>query len=360
MSNQKDIALLAKVSQMTVSLALRDSRIIPEVTKQRIRSIANQLNYRPDPLVSALMRQRRRKGPQKARAKIAFLHDNPKDPTRWVSANYTTGCFSGAQEIAVSRGYYFDAINIHQAQLSGRRLSQILWTQNVQGIIVAPMPLSATLDLEWQKFAAVSLDYSHAALNVHRVIDDHTTGMTELMAQLEKLQYRRPALVMRESVDDRTNHQRLGAFLAQRTRKPSFAEISPLFFDDLSWDEKILLRWMRRYKPDVIIAGDYQVVAALEKCGLADPGKLGVALYCKEPRTRSYSGLAIDSVTVGEVAARQLISMIENNERGLPAKPTTTYVDATRWTAGNSLRDHANTMAATVPGSQRRDSLTIR
>ncbi|MDI1249420.1 MAG: LacI family DNA-binding transcriptional regulator [Lacunisphaera sp.] len=339
MSNQKDIAALAKVSQMTVSLALRDSPVIPEITKQRIRALARELDYRPDPLVSALMRQRRRKDPQKARAKIAFLHDNPKDPTRWVSANYTTGCFTGAQAFAAHRGYLFEAVNIHQAQLSGRRLSQILWTQNVQGILIAPMPLSATLDLDWQKFAAVSLDYSHAALNVHRVIDDHTTGMTELIAQLVSLGYQRPALVMRESVDDRTNHQRLGAFLAQRTRKSGFAEIPPLFFDDLSWDAQKFLRWIRRFKPDVLIAGDYQVVAALEECGLAGPDKIGVVLYCKETRTRNYSGLSIDAITVGEVAARQLISMVENNERGLPAKPTTTYVDATCWSAGNSLRD---------------------
>jgi LacI family transcriptional regulator len=173
MSNQKDIAALAKVSQMTVSLALRDSPVIPEITKQRIRAIAIQL---------------------KPRAKIAFLHDNPKDPARWVSANYTTGCFSGAQEFAHRRGYLFEAVNIYQAQLSGRRLSQILWTQNVQGLLIAPMPLSTTLDLDWQKFAAVSLDYSHAALHVHRVIDDHTTGITELMAQLEKFNYLRPAI----------------------------------------------------------------------------------------------------------------------------------------------------------------------
>lgn len=339
MGNQRDIAHLAKVSQMTVSLALRDSRRIPEATKQRVRAVAQQLSYRPDPLVSALMRQRRRKSPRPTHAKIAFLHDNPKDPTRWVSANYTTGCFSGAQQVAGNRGYLFQAVNIFQGQLSGRRLSQILWTQNVQGVLIAPMPLSTTLDLDWQKFAAVSLDYSHAELSVHRVIDDHTTGITTLMAQLDKLKYQRPALVMRESVDDRTNHQRLGAFLAQRTRKSSLAEIPPLFFDDINWTDEKFLRWIRRYKPDVIIAGDYQVVSALEKYGLADRHKIGVALYCKEPRTRAYSGLLIDSVTVGEVAARQLISMVEHNERGLPSKPTTTYVDATCWSAGNSLRE---------------------
>ncbi|MBM3795466.1 MAG: LacI family transcriptional regulator [Acidobacteria bacterium] len=340
MSNQSDIARLARVSQMTVSLALRDSPNISDATKQRIRQVARQLEYRPDPLVSALMRQRRRKKPQQARAKIAFLHDNPKDPTSWVSANYTTGCFSGARKIASSRGYLFEAVNIFERQLSGRRLSQILWTQNVQGVLIAPMPLGPTLDLDWEKFAVVSLDYSHAALNVHRVIDDHAAGITAMMAQLDRLKYRRPALVMRESVDDRTNHQRLGAFLAQRTRKPSFAEIPPLLFDDSNLTEDKFLRWIRRHKPDVIVTGDYQVVVALDKCGLANRNKIGVALYSIDSRTKSFSGLQIDAVQVGEVAGRQLISMVEHNERGLPTKPTTTYVDAAIWSDGSSMREY--------------------
>ena len=83
------------------------------------------------------------------------------------------------------------------------------------------------------------------------------------------------------------------------------------------------------------------MVVTLENSGLSIPDKLGVVLYYKEPRTRNYSGLSIDSVSVGQVAARLLVSMIENNQRGLPAKATTTYVDATCWDQGASLRDAA-------------------
>src|SRR5258708_7489270 len=295
MCNQKDIALLAKVSQMTVSLALRDALSIPETTKERVRAAAEKLNYRPDPLVSALMRQRRRKISHEMRAKIAFLHDNPRDPSSWVSAHYTTGCFDGGNAIALKRGYLFEAVNIAPTHLSGRRLSQILWTQNVKGLLIAPMPLTATLECDCQKFAAVSLDHSHASLNVHRVIDDHTAGMTKLVAHLEKLNYHRPALVMRESVDDRTIHNRLGAFLAQRTRKPWFEEIPPFFFDEKSWDDDKFVCWIRRYNPDVIVAGDHQVVAALEKHRLADHKKRGVVLYYNEPRTRGFAVFYIDA-----------------------------------------------------------------
>jgi len=70
MPSQKDIAERAHVSQMTMSLALRDSPVISELTRRRIRAIAEELDYRPDPLVSALMRQRRKKMRKGPRAKL--------------------------------------------------------------------------------------------------------------------------------------------------------------------------------------------------------------------------------------------------------------------------------------------------
>src|SRR5438445_8698568 len=121
MSSQKDIASLAKVSQMTVSLALRDSPTISDITKQRVCEAARKLNYHPDPLVSALMQQRKRKVQKEARAKIAFLHDHSKDPSNWVSAEYATGCFNGAKEVAHHLGYIFEAVQVDQRQISGRR-----------------------------------------------------------------------------------------------------------------------------------------------------------------------------------------------------------------------------------------------
>jgi len=124
---------------MTVSIGAAGFSDISELTRKRIRAIAEELDYRPDPLVSALMRQRRKKTRKGPRAKIAFLHDNPKDPSRWVSAQYATGCFNGAKEIALQRGYLFEAFYVDPSQFSGNRLSQILWTQNVQGLMIAPM-----------------------------------------------------------------------------------------------------------------------------------------------------------------------------------------------------------------------------
>ncbi len=339
MSTQRDIASRANVSQMTVSLALRNSPTIPDLTRNRIQAIAKLLNYRPDPLVSALMRQRRKKKRQGSRSKIVFLHDNPREPSGWVSANYATGCFNGAREIALQCGYLFEAFYLDRAQLSSSRLSKILWTQNVQGLMIAPMPIGTVVDCDWNLFAAVSLDYSQASLNVHRVVDDHMAGITRIVTRLCELAYRRPALAMRASGDDRTNHNRLGAFLAQCARKSSMAAIPPFLFEGDDWNEKTFYRWLKQHRPDVVVAGDQQVVSALERSKYRIPDDLGLALYYKDERMRRHTGLSIDAHTVGAVAARTLISMIENNQRGLPSMATTTYVDAARWDDGRSLRD---------------------
>jgi LacI family transcriptional regulator len=54
----QDIATIACVSQVTVSLALRSHPRIPESTRKRIEAIARQIGYRPDPMLSSLVAYR--------------------------------------------------------------------------------------------------------------------------------------------------------------------------------------------------------------------------------------------------------------------------------------------------------------
>lgn len=337
MPTQREIARLAGVSQMTVSLALRESPSLPATTRRRIQQIARDLAYRPDPMLSALMRQRRARATRAPRAKIAFLHNNARSGGALVSAHYALGCCRGLREIATARGYIFESVFVNPAQLSGRRLSQILWTQNVQGLVIAPLPIGTPLGLEWERFATVSLDYSITHPPMHRVIDDHMAGMARLFSQLVAKDYRRPGLVMREANDDRTNHQRLGAFLALCARTQSLQPVPPLLFPQNTWDETQLMRWMKLHSPDVLVTGETQITELLRRPGLAAKRDVGLAFFYKDHRQRRLSGITVDPIEVGRVAARVLISMVESNLRGLPSVPTSTLVDATRWEAGQTL-----------------------
>ncbi len=58
-ASMRDIAGKAGVSVMTVSRALNNHPGLAPLTRERILQLAGELGYRPNPMVSALMRSRR-------------------------------------------------------------------------------------------------------------------------------------------------------------------------------------------------------------------------------------------------------------------------------------------------------------
>ena len=68
-----EIARRAGVSVMTVSRALRKQSNISPQTQKRIQVIADELGYRPNPLVSALMTYRRAAKPVESHLSIGFI-----------------------------------------------------------------------------------------------------------------------------------------------------------------------------------------------------------------------------------------------------------------------------------------------
>ncbi|HLP24844.1 MAG TPA: LacI family DNA-binding transcriptional regulator, partial [Acidobacteriota bacterium] len=160
MVTQQDIARETGLSQTAVSLALRNSPDVSPATVKRVRAAAKRLGYRPDPLISALMAQRHRRAQGSYRAKIAFLHAFPRRDD-WRTYAYAAGCFAGARATAEERGYVCEPFWLREPGITAQRLSQILWTQNVQGLLFAPLPVDfPVLEIDWKKFAALSLDYS--------------------------------------------------------------------------------------------------------------------------------------------------------------------------------------------------------
>ena len=69
----KDIAARAQVSVATVSLALRDSKLIAPATRARLIALAGEMGYQAHPYVSAYMSWRRNRGSLR-HPSIALLH----------------------------------------------------------------------------------------------------------------------------------------------------------------------------------------------------------------------------------------------------------------------------------------------
>lgn len=338
MATQKDIAREAGLSQSAVSLALRNRPEVSPATIKRVRAAARTLGYQPDPLVSALMAQRHKGRANPFRAKIALLHAFSRRD-EWKESAYAAGCFDGASRAAAERGYLCEPVWLREPGISSTRLSGILWTQHFQGLLFAPLPLDfPNLNIEWKKFAVLSLDYSLAQPAVSRVVDDHAFGIERVLHEISRRNYRRPGLVLRASQDVRTHHSRLGVFLVHCRLRSDWEEVPPLILPEDRWDEDLFAAWLAREKPDVVLTEDDRLPATVRKLGVRVPADLGIAFFHKEHPTRTLSGLQIDSAAVGAAAVTILTRMIETNERGEALVPTTTLVQAFTWHDGRTLR----------------------
>jgi LacI family transcriptional regulator len=338
MIKQADIARELGMSQAAVSLALRRHASIPAATQEKVHAAAQRLGYRADPLLSALMAQRRGNKTTTVRAKIAILTDTDSREG-WRSVTYTAGCSAGAARVAAQRGYLCEHFWLREPGIDGRRLSQILYTQNVHGLILAPLQVSTPpLQLDWDRFAAVSLDYSLSDPELHRVVDDHGFGMERIMEEVVRCGYRRPGLVLRHAQDVRTHHNRLGAFLSLVHLNPVWNAVPPLILAGDSWSDEAFQAWIKRERPDVVLTEEQAATASLTALGLQIPRDVGLIFYHKQHPLPRLTGLEVDYQHVGRVTAQVLMRLIETNERGPARVPTTTLVKAFVWHPGQTVR----------------------
>jgi len=70
----RDVARAVGVSHMAVSLALRDDPRVSEARRREIRAKAEQLGYRPDPMLSSLAAYRNTRRSTTVRATVAWLN----------------------------------------------------------------------------------------------------------------------------------------------------------------------------------------------------------------------------------------------------------------------------------------------
>src|SRR6516164_4115212 len=76
----RDVAERVRVSHVTISLALRNHPSIPLKRRQEIKHVAEEMGYRPDPLLSSLAVYRTRQRPARIQSALAWINhwDQPE------------------------------------------------------------------------------------------------------------------------------------------------------------------------------------------------------------------------------------------------------------------------------------------
>jgi LacI family transcriptional regulator len=331
----RDIAAAVGVHHSTVSRALKDERRIPAATRARVQAAAKELGYRPDPMLSALMAYRNDSRVRSFQANLGWITNFTKRESwkGYERTDYYRGALARAEEL----GYGLDEFWLKEPGLTPRRATEILRSRNIQGLLFIPQPRSrAHLNLDWEKFSAVTFGRSLASPRLHTVDNDHYSSMAILMRKLKKLGYRRIGMAIWPHHYEATDRNCAAAYWAFQHLPPQ--KQIPVFMEPTPWKKARFCSWMKKYRPDVVVSFDNELYEWIQEMGMDVPGDVGFALIAKHAEsTQRLSGMDENNELVGAAAVDVLVRLIQRRETGPPLVPVSTLVEG-RWIGGDSTR----------------------
>lgn len=343
-----DVAKRAGVHYTTVSMALRNHPRLPPATRERLRALAEEMGYRPDPVLQALMDYRGQRKPHRQIATLAYV---TKWDTRWGWKHSwpDSEFFAGASHRASELGYDIEHFWLGEPGLTHHRLSDVLHSRGIVGIIIASQryQVEAPLQFDWPKFSAVKIDFLPERPGLHHVTNDRFAAIRLAMQRVRAAGYRRIGFAMHRQWDPAAEPAWSAGFaVEQRTLVPADQLPAFVFPDDppngTSEETHQLAvrdsfeRWLRRFQPEVLISTKAFVQSHLDALGISIPDDLAfVDVHLQQPDGK-IAGVRQNCRRVGELGVDLLTRELQQRALGVPEFPTTTLVEGT-WFDGESL-----------------------
>jgi LacI family transcriptional regulator len=320
----------------TVSLALRNHESLPLATREKIQRLAREMGYSPDPALSSLIAYRRAIKPLRSGAVIGYLTSWNQE-FGWRESFCDVAFFTGAQSRATELGYKFEHFWLRAPGLSAKRWNRIFQTRDLAGLILAPRSTGRWhLRLNWKEFCAVKIDPSMFWPPLHCVTNNQMEAMRLAVRQAFRHGYRRIGVAMRASHNERVNRYWSASFFDEQARRPNLVNI-PICLPR-QWQEKTVLQWVRKHKPDVILTTHLKVEGWLKNAGYRIPEDIGfIDLDRCNENPAGRAGINQQHSQVGATAVDILISQIQSNRRGLPLTAQVILM-GNSWVNGNTIR----------------------
>jgi len=335
--SQRDIAKSANVHFTTVSLALRNSPSLPEATRLRIQKLAQEMGYRPDPMLSALQAYRKTVKASGFKGAIAWINSY-KNPADLYLGRFTRLYLAAARKRCEELGYGLEEFNL--AEVSTARLSKIFHARNIQGILLPPQPHNRShINFDWENFSAVAFGYSLSRPRLHIVANAQYSSARMGVRVLRKYGYRRVGFVTTMNSDERTDQNFSSGYLTEQRRASSADEIPVLYlkdYHDASIQQVEFFRWYKKHRPAVILSLYDRVSLFMKDLGISF-NECGLALLILDPSSEGeFAGVDQNDALIGTSAVDFLVGMIHRNERGVPKTPLRVLVEG-KWIDGKSV-----------------------
>ena len=212
----KQVAQAAKVHYSTVSKALSGRGRIPAATRERIRQIAEQIGYQPDPVMQSLSAQRNPGRGAHREPRIVFLAN------RWSSDELARGAVvrrlaDGVRYQAELMGCTLDLLPLGDAMSDAAEIERQCDPSRTDGIIVGAVdPLSPRLELDWSRYAVVKIDSAFMLPTSTLVANDQMQVARIAFQNAFRLGYRRIGMAVGQLEEKATqNLYSAGCYVAQ-------------------------------------------------------------------------------------------------------------------------------------------------
>lgn len=318
---------------MTVSRALRNHPEVSVATRERIQSLAMDLGYRPNPMVSVLMSQVAHSRKPTFLPTLIYVWSHSVIKSKKDLHLSRGSYFKGANERAQEHGFQLDAMRLNDDGMSQQRFSDILRARGTPGIIIAPQESAeGYYELDWAAFAAVAIGYSIRSPRLHRVCLNYHSGIIHALHQLYEKGFRRFGLVLGRKTDQRILHLWSSGFLTFHWDRKMPGE--PKIMVSEHFTKQCYGEWFRKSRPEVVFCYEKNQLIQWTR-------EIEAERESKTPRCRfihldqdfvEHPELFIGSMQscrrqMGAAAIDLLVGRIKHNETGVPETPKTVVID---------------------------------
>jgi LacI family transcriptional regulator len=334
------VANKAGVSLSTVSRALRGDPRINSKTILRVKQIAEQLGYRPNPYISVLMSHLRTSKPVPFRSTLAYIDLFP-DQNTWKSWSVHRKWFAGATQRAGELGYVIERFWAAEPGMTKERLTRILQTRGITGIIIPPddthlIYLTPRIPVDVTQFSVVTIGAQYHKADLHFCANDQFSSVRAACLQLNFLGYKRIGLVAPRYIETIVDYRFGGGFLAAQMLEQGIKAVLPVCYTQ---KRSVFETWFRKHKPDCVLALDprSEIHDWISLMKISIPQDLGFATLDWDESRPEFSGISQNHQAVGAAAVDFLVNQVTRNERDVPAHAMGILIEGT-WIEGKTTR----------------------
>ncbi len=323
----KDVARKVGVHVSTVSLALRNSVELPVGTREKIQTVAREMGYHEDPMLSALLAYRAGSTPPKFQATVAMIYDFTSAADLDQAAPSYRNFFAGAARKGEELGYQVQRYYLDgpHRENEGQRIGRMLIARGVHGVIICAFrPRTTSFELDWDQFSVVQIESQHLGLSLTAVSTDQVMMAREAVRRLWQQGYRRIGIAVGREEEVYLDHAFTVGFLGEAGLHPELKAAPPLLLTNGQTLEQYggdLRRWIRRHRLEAVVSNWTNTLNALHANGGSSATDPVVVELATEPEQSLFGGMAQRDTVVGERAMEQLAMLLKTNQTGCVDKP---------------------------------------